>query len=62
MLDVIGTTAAFTALNAAIGVRLMDERMTIQVTGSNLTDEEIQQHIFGDIIPRKITGQVAFRF
>ena len=53
---------AFTTLNAALGVRLMDERMTIQVTGSNLTDEEIQQHIFGDIISRKITGQVAFRF
>jgi outer membrane receptor protein involved in Fe transport len=57
-----GTTDSFTMLNAAAGVRLLDGRLTLQVIGANLTDEEVQQHIFGDIISRKITGQVGFSF
>ena len=58
----VGKTEAFTAVNLAVGFRLLDERMTLQVIGSNVFDEEIQQHYFGDIISRKITGQVGFRF
>jgi len=57
-----GTTDSFTLVNAAIGVRLMDERVTLQVLGSNVTDEDAQQHVFGDIISRKVTGQIGFRF
>ena len=44
------------------GFRLFEERVTLSVIGSNLFDEEVQQHIFGDIIGRKVTGQVQFRF
>ncbi len=62
VLDVIGVTEAFTNVNASVGMRLMDERMTISVIGSNLTDEKVQQHIFGDIITQKITGQISLRF
>lgn len=62
VLDVIGVTEAFTNVNASVGLRLMDERMTISVIGSNLTDEKVQQHIFGDIITQKITGQISLRF
>ncbi len=58
----VGFTDAFTMVNAAIGVRLMDEQLTLQVIGNNIFDEEVQQHFFGDIISRKITGQVAYRF
>ncbi len=58
----VGTTDAFTQVNAAIGFRFFDERMTLQVIGSNIFDEEIQQHYYGDIISRKITGQIGFRF
>jgi outer membrane receptor protein involved in Fe transport len=57
-----GTTDAFTMVNAAVGVRLLDERMTLQVIGANIFDDEVQQHVFGDIISRKITGQVGFNF
>jgi len=32
------------------------------VIGANIFDEEVQQHVFGDIISRKITGQVGFHF
>jgi outer membrane receptor protein involved in Fe transport len=57
-----GTTDSFTLINVSLGVRLFDERMTLQVMGANITDEKAQQHIFGDIIGRKITGQLGFRF
>ncbi len=62
VLNVRGYTDAFTQVNAAIGVRLLDERLTLQIIGSNLFDEDVMQHIFGDIISRKVTGQVGFRF
>ena len=58
----VGSTEAFTQVNLAVGFRLLDERMTLQVIGSNIFDEDIQQHYYGDILSRKITGQVGFRF
>jgi len=58
----VGTTDAFTQVNAGIGIRLLDERLTLQLIGSNIFDEDVQQHYFGDIISRKVTGQVGFRF
>lgn len=57
-----GPTDSFTSVNAAIGFRFNQQRTTISITGTNLLDEEIQQHVFGDIISRKISGQVQFRF
>jgi len=58
----VGSTKAFTSVNLAVGFRLLDERMTLQVIGSNVLDEDIQQHYFGDILSRKVVGQVGFRF
>jgi len=58
----VGTTDSFTMVNAAIGIRLLDERMTLQILGANIFDEYVQQHYFGDIISRKVTGQIGFRF
>ena len=49
-------------MNLAVGFRLLDERMTLQVIGSNIFDEDIQQHYYGDILSRKITVQIGFRF
>jgi len=62
VLNVRAYTDSFTMLNASIGMRLLDERMTIEVRGTNITDERVLQHVFGDIISRKITGQIGFRF
>lgn len=55
-------TEAFTQVNAAIGWRLANDRLTFKLVGQNLFDERIQQHIFGDIIERKLAGQVSFEF
>lgn len=57
-----GTTDAFTMVNISTGVRLWEERVTLQLIGANIFDEEVQQHVFGDIISRKITGQVGINF
>jgi outer membrane receptor protein involved in Fe transport len=57
-----GPTESFTAVNATAGVRLNRQRTTISIIGTNLTDERIQQHVFGDIIGRKILAQVQFRY
>ena len=57
-----GTTDAFTMVNASAGVRLAGDRVTLQVIGANIFDDEVQQHVFGDIISRKITGQIGFNF
>lgn len=62
VLNVRAPTDAYTMVNASVGARLAGERITVSVIGSNIFDEDVQQHIFGDLITRKITGQVAFKF
>jgi iron complex outermembrane receptor protein len=57
-----GPTDSFTSVNAGAGIRLRDGRVTISATATNLFDERIQQHVFGDIISRKITGQIQLRY
>jgi outer membrane receptor protein involved in Fe transport len=56
-----GPTDSFTSMNAGAGVRV-NENITISLTGTNVTNERIQQHVFGDIISRKITAQIRFRY
>jgi len=56
------TTDAFTQLNASVGWRFNEDRLTVQVTGQNLTDEDVQQHIFGDFLERRVEGTVSFSF
>jgi iron complex outermembrane receptor protein len=52
-------TPSFTQVNAAVGWRFAQNRVTFKVVAQNLFDEDVQQHIFGDIIDRKIAGQVS---
>jgi iron complex outermembrane receptor protein len=56
------TTDAFTQVNAAIGWRFRNERLTLKLIGQNLFDEDVQQHIFGDLIGRRVQGQIGFEF
>jgi iron complex outermembrane receptor protein len=56
------STASFTQLNAAVGWRFVDDRVTFKVVAQNLFDETVQQHIFGDILERKLAGQVSLEF
>jgi outer membrane receptor protein involved in Fe transport len=55
-------TPAFTQVNAAYGWRFVDDRLTLKLVVQNLFDEEVQQHIFGDLISRKFAGQISYTF
>jgi outer membrane receptor protein involved in Fe transport len=53
-----GATDAYTMVNATLGYKWMDGKVTTSVKGTNIFNEEIQQHIFGDILKRSIVGEV----
>jgi len=55
-------TDGFTQLNASLGWRFRDDSLTVKLIGQNLLDEKLQQHIFGDIIDRKIAAQLSVSF
>jgi outer membrane receptor protein involved in Fe transport len=57
-----GPTEAFTQLNLGFGVWFSGGKGMFRVDAQNATDEYVQQHVFGDIISRKVTGRVSFRF
>ena len=57
-----GTTDAFTLVNGAFGVRWLGERVVTSVKVTNIGDQEVQQHIFGDILRRQIAGEVRVGF
>lgn len=57
-----GTTAAYTVIDAAFGVHSTDGMITVTARGTNLLNKRVQQHAFGDVIRRAITGEVRFRF
>ena len=52
-----GTTDAYTLVNAGFGVKWADDRVTTSLKIVNLTNEDIQQHVFGDILKRQIVGE-----
>jgi iron complex outermembrane receptor protein len=56
------STPSFTQVNAAIGWRFASDRVTLKLLAQNLFDEDVQQHIFGDLIDRKLAGQVSIEF
>lgn len=56
-----GPTDSFTMVNTTLGLRF-NGGVTFSVTANNLFDEDVQQHVFGDRIERRISGQLKFRF
>jgi iron complex outermembrane receptor protein len=57
-----GPSDSFHQFHVGAGVRLSGDTIELSVQAQNVTDEDAQQHVWGDIIGRKVTGQVAFRF
>lgn len=56
-----GFTPAYTNVNASFGVRSADNRMAVTVAARNCLNRTTQQHVFGDLIGRTLTGEVRFR-
>jgi outer membrane receptor protein involved in Fe transport len=57
-----GFTDPFTTLNGAFGVRWLGERLVTSIKMNNIGNEEVQQHIFGDIIRRQVIGEARVTF
>jgi iron complex outermembrane receptor protein len=57
-----GTTDAYTLVNAGFGVKWAGERVVTSIKGTNLANQEVMQHVFGDVIKRSIVGEVRFTF
>jgi hypothetical protein len=58
-----GGTDPFTLVNASVGVKWgSGGRIVTSVKGTNLLNESIQQHIFGDILKRSLMAELRFKF
>ncbi len=57
-----GTTEAYTLVNAGFGFRWADDKITTSIRFVNLMNDDIQQHVFGDITKRQIIGEVRVGF
>lgn len=57
-----GFTDAYTMVNATFGVKWNKGRIVTSIKGTNLLNEEIRQHVFGDILKMSLVGEVRFQF
>ncbi len=57
-----GWTEAFTMFNATLAVNLMEGQIQPSVRVINLLNQEIQNHIFGDVLRRQVIGALRYRF
>ncbi len=47
-------------LNATIGVKFAEGKATVSLRGTNLLNEDILQHIYGDLLKRAIVAELRF--
>ena len=57
-----GTTESYTLVNGSFGLRWLGERVITSVKVTNLTNQEVMQHIFGDVLKRQVVGEVRLNF
>jgi outer membrane receptor protein involved in Fe transport len=57
-----GFTDAYTMVNASFGVKWANGKVTTIVKGTNLFNQTIQQHVFGDILKRSVFLEARISF
>ena len=57
-----GTTKAYTLVNGGFGVKWLGDRIVTSIKGTNLGNQEVMQHVFGDVIKRQVVGEVRVTF
>jgi len=55
-----GYSDGYTMVNGSFGMKWSDGAITTLVKVTNLFNQSIQQHIFGDILRRTVVGEVRF--
>ncbi len=56
-----GTTDAFTLVNASFGIRWAEGKVTTSIKATNILNQEVKQHVFGDVIKAAVFGELKFR-
>ena len=56
-----GFTDAYTMVNGSFGVKWMNGKVTTLVKVTNLFNQDIQQHVFGDILKRSVSFEVRIK-
>lgn len=56
-----GFTDGYAMVNGSFGVKWMGGAITTTVKATNLFNQTIQQHVFGDLLRRTVVGEVKFR-
>ena len=59
--EYFGYTDSYTLVNANFGVKWNRGKVVTSLKGTNLTNEDIQQHIFGDILKRSVSAEVRVK-
>ena len=58
-----GTTKSYTLVNAGFGVRWGTKNpVTTSIKATNLANQTVQQHVFGDIIKAQVVGELRVQF
>jgi iron complex outermembrane receptor protein len=57
-----GTTKPYTLVNAGIGFRWLDDKVTTSLKFVNLVNSSVQQHVFGDITKLQMVGEIKVFF
>jgi outer membrane receptor protein involved in Fe transport len=57
-----GPTEAYTQVNGAFGLKFMGEKLQTTIKVINLLNEDIQSHVFGDILKRQVIGELRVVF
>lgn len=57
-----GFTSDYTLVNAMGGVKWAGGRYTTVISGNNLLNRTIQQHVFGDLIRRSVSAELRVQF
>ena len=57
-----GTTEAYTMINGGAGLKWMEGQVTTSIKFINLANQNVQQHVFGDVLKRQIIGELRVTF
>jgi outer membrane receptor protein involved in Fe transport len=57
-----GTTKAYTMANGGFGVKWAHQHLTTSVKSTNIFNQDVLQHVFGDIIKRSVVGELRVNF
>ena len=57
-----GWTDAFTMVNGSFGVKWAGGRLLTSVKATNILNQQVQQHVFGDVIKRLVAAEIRVTF